>query len=120
MTNAEKYKTAKERSDMMRVFCDKHVCCKCPVRRMDAFDCSFAWLEREAEEEKPLPCPFCGREIHGNSGHLRADQVHYWFECVSAECMYRSAHFLTEAEALAAHNRVASAVMATKEGKVKQ
>lgn len=55
MTNAEKFMTATERAKAYREYCEKvnnPVCVLLP----------FHWLEQEAEEEKPLPCPFCGGE----------------------------------------------------------
>lgn len=51
MTNAEKYKTAKER----RKAYYKYLSADSPVTD------EFLWLELEAEEELK-PCPFCGGE----------------------------------------------------------
>lgn len=52
MTNAEKYKTAKEREEAFVIFCDakKWECVTCPLG--GGKDCKFAWLDLEAEEEQ--------------------------------------------------------------------
>ena len=121
MKNFEKYKTADERANALRVFCNSNKTCKrCTLNDAtdDVRNCAFHWLELEAKEEKPLPCPFCGGETHTNSGHVLVDVVHYWVDCMSPECMYRSAHCTDRAESIAAHNRVARAVRAAKESEV--
>ena len=71
-------------------------------------------------KSEPKPCPFCGGETHINLGHLRAGVLHYWVDCISPECMYRSAHYTDNYTAIAAHNRVARAVMAAKESEVER
>ncbi len=64
MTNAEKYKTAEERANAFKAFCDSQdeFCCstkgECPLfdKYMDChikegeYVCAFLWLELEAEE----------------------------------------------------------------------
>ena len=69
MTNAEKFKTAKERAMAFRKFCANKIC-KGHEANCVFFDklhdktkhmCEFAWLELEAKNEL-LPCPFCGCE----------------------------------------------------------
>ena len=62
MKNFEKYKTALERTSALREFCGKNTCNKCALGNLNrnVIDCQFAWLDLEAEEEKPMPCPFCG------------------------------------------------------------
>ena len=63
MTNEEKYKTQKERTDAFIEFCEKRQSCeKCLAisRQRPGPECAFRWLALEAEEEKPMPCPFCG------------------------------------------------------------
>lgn len=47
MTNAKKFKTAKERIDAFHKFCDRRGCDTCPLSG-DA-DCKFEWLELEAK-----------------------------------------------------------------------
>lgn len=62
MTNEEKYKTPEERNKAFHRFCKSvNDCSVCPLGKVPNLRCPFAWLALEAEEEKPLPCPFCGR-----------------------------------------------------------
>ena len=75
--------------------------------------------QKQKTGKKPDPCPFCGGETHINLGHLKAGVVHYWVDCISPECMYRSAHYTDKDTAIAAHNRVAHTVMAEKESEVR-
>lgn len=118
MTNEAKYKTPKERRAGFRKFCESHECARCPAYYGDICGCMFEWLTLEVKEEKLTPCPFCGGETHSNLGHLKAGVVHYWVDCISPDCMYRSAHYTDKNTAIAAHNRVASAVKAAKESEV--
>ena len=123
MLNQDKYNTADERNDAFNEWCFNRDCktCKLKAHNFDGGDgCRFYWLDLEAEEEKPEPCPFCGGETHINLGHLKAGVVHYWIDCISPECMYRSAHYTDKDTAIAAHNRVARAVMAAKESEAGQ
>lgn len=69
MTNGEKYKTTNDRVYAFRKHCrDKGTCHGCAlnetgVSRTICVDrCILDWLALEAEEEKPLNCPFCGRD----------------------------------------------------------
>lgn len=52
MTNAEKYKTAKERCEAFSKFCGINSCTKCPLNNRKEDGCCFLWLELEAEEEQ--------------------------------------------------------------------
>ena len=122
MLNQDKYKTADERNDAFNEWCFNRDCesCELKAHNFDGGDgCRFYWLALEAEEEKPEPCPFCDGETHINLGHLKAGVVHYWVDCILPECMYRSAHYTDKDAAIAAHNRVARAVMAAKENEVR-
>ena len=126
MKNFEKYKTAKDRAIAFDTWCkcitsgtcegcelkDIHIECK------NGLVCPLAWLDLEAEEEKPMPCPFCGDDCH-----LQGDAMRY---VACNHCGYESRPFdwkdnPAEAEviAIAAHNRVCKAVAAYKEGEVK-
>lgn len=67
MTNEEKYKTPEDRLAAFREYCDRHrekfngcTIGNCPLRTTSTRACQFFWLALEAEEEKPIPCPFCG------------------------------------------------------------
>lgn len=129
MTNEQKYKTAGERIEAFRNYCNPIVgnCgTRCKLSEPDksgghdTMKCFAYWLALEAEEEeKPEPCPFCGGETQSNLGHLKVGDIHYWVNCISPDCMYRSAHYTDKKVAIAAHNRVCRAVKAAKEGEVK-
>lgn len=99
MTNKEKYKTPEERAEAFRRFCKSMKDCNiCPIG-MEPDRCTFAWLSLEAEEEKPLPCPFCGEDgriTELKEGGFRA----FCWKCLSASSAYS-----TKAEAIAAWNR---------------
>lgn len=67
MTNEQKYKTPEERQEAFKTFCesqrhDNMPCSKCCELRnyKGNASCEYVWLTLEAEEEEPLPCPFCG------------------------------------------------------------
>ena len=128
-TNEERFRTPEERVKAFREFlrkrCGRGICEKeCEVRDLCAslgYDGKFAgWLALEAEEEKTEPCPFCGGETHINLGHLKAGVVHYWVDCISPECMYRSAHYTDKDTAIATHNRFARAARMAKESEAGQ
>jgi len=116
MTNGEKYKTVKERTEAFDAFCDSHSskCEGCPLEKAcDDDSYAFAWLELEAEDEKPLPCPFCGGGVVIQSGRL---------ECTRPCCGYGirvGSNYRNADEAIAAHNRVARAVADAKEKEAK-
>ena len=71
-------------------------------------------------KSEPKPCPFCGGETHINLGHLRAGVLHYWVDCISPECMYRSAHYTDKDTAIATHNRFARAARMANESEAGQ
>jgi hypothetical protein len=54
-------------------------------------------------EQAIIPCPFCGSECRC----LRIDRVVYKYVIRCTHCTYSSGRYHTEAEAIAAHNRVA-------------
>lgn len=113
MTNAEKFTTADARARAFTRWCDekqktaigkasKHECSDCPLDEHTPC-CFFFWLDLEAEEEKPLPCPICGSPccVHDNA-----------VECTTGECAYICwQKGFTREMNIAAHNRVARAVM---------
>lgn len=111
MKNFEKYKTAEERVKEFDRFCNQHNgCSACPVGAdwCSRCECAMVWLDREAnEEEKLLPCPFCGDECACGDGYV---------ECLNDNCCYSSGNRKrSDAVAIAAHNRVARAAMKEKE-----
>jgi len=109
--NSEVYKTAHERAVAFDKFCkrdyDDFNCDSCkfyPFKKR--IECWLSWLDLEAEDEKPLPCPFCGAEVE-------FDHNCNVFNCTS--CNYMSSGPLMNESAIAAHNRVAKKCREVKE-----
>ena len=107
MTNEEKFKTPEERLAAFREYCDRHrekfngcTIGNCPLRTTSTRACQFLWLALEAEEEKPLDCPFCGGEC---VAHHDDERVGYAVFCL--ECKANSRVYTTKADAIAAWNR---------------
>lgn len=113
MTNAEKYKTAKERLKALDKWCDSGVrqgsYGKCLASGCIA--CALKWLELEAEEEKPLPCPFCGGEVDV----ISTSEINI-VSCAKG-CGYYSKSSESKESAIAAHNRIARAVRSAEKRK---
>lgn len=107
MTNAEKYKTAEERVEAFGKFCAATKLKKQCEDALSCTECQFAWLDMEAEEEKPLPCPSCGNKsvfiVHDKSSPMP------W--SVKCSCGYSSERTPDKELTIATHNRVARAVM---------
>ena len=115
MKNFEKYKTAKERHAAFREWCYGKRCVKCDLRDVRCGQyCAFAWLDLEVEEEKPMPCPFCGKEC--SSSVCREDNCGV---VACNYCGYRSSHTATREGAILNHNRICRSVAAYKESEVK-
>lgn len=116
MTNGERFKSAQERAEAFNRFCSNNrICHKCPLadhHDLNVNECRFVWLDLKCEEERPLPCPFCGNipTVH----EICEDA--FAVSCVLESCGYWSCIKKTRGEAIAAHNRVAKAV---KESEVK-
>ena len=113
MTNEQKYKTPEERSREFGEWCFSRDCRSCKLRSHNSFGgdgCRFYWLALEAEEEKPEPCFFCGNKYLA----ITKDGNNLWSVSCTA-CLYESRHHADRDTAIAAHNRVARAVMAAKE-----
>ena len=110
MKNFEKYKTAGERHEAFSEFCDSYqFCTACPLEGHDRDNCNrFKWLDLEAEDEKPLPCPFCNNE------YVEVGKAVNGMREVRCICGYRSQAKESESEAIAAHNHVCKAVAAYK------
>ena len=101
MTNEEKHKTPEERNEAFSRFCrGANGCSTCPLGSTLPTRCHFSWLALEAEEKKPLPCPFCGGEAEVVTPSI--SQVAY-VRC--KECRVLSMLCNTKAEAIAAWNR---------------
>lgn len=100
MTNEQKFKTPEERNKAFHRYCKSvNDCSACPLGRMPMLRCTFAWLALEAEEDKPLPCPFCGSEAQV----VIIAPTGVYVRC--KECGAFVATFNTKADAIAAWNR---------------
>lgn len=119
MKNFDRFKTADERDSAFRKFCGKRECESCDLDVSDKFWCTFAWLELEAEEDEILPCPFCGGEVVvGYTTNIhKEDFRQVWCKDIE-RCGYYCEKRKSADEAIAAHNRVAKAVMAAMEKEV--
>ena len=101
MTNEQKFTNAEERNAAYRAYITDFTK---PIIGQ------FEWLALEADEEKPEPCFFCGNKYLA----ITKDGNNRWSVSCTA-CWYESRHHADRDTAIAAHNRVARAVMATKE-----
>ena len=101
MTNEQKFTNAEERNAAYRAYITDFTK---PIIGQ------FEWLALEAEEEKPEPCFFCGNKYLA----ITKDGNNLWSVSCTA-CLYESRHHADRDTAIAAHNRVARAVMAAKE-----
>lgn len=106
MKNSEKYKTVEERAFAFKRFCDdmykKHISGPCPSCPAFGSQCAFRWLDLGAEEEKPLPCPFCGGDAECEFVPL-LENGYYRVRCKICRSSTRSCR--TEYDAIAAWNR---------------
>lgn len=112
MKNYEKFKTVEACNAAHKDWCDKHrggTDCQNGDSLNECLACQLKWMFLEAEEEKPMPCPFCGKEC--SSSVCRADNCGV---VACNYCGYRSAHTATERGAIINHNRVCRAVNAAK------
>lgn len=83
----------------------------CGVDPIDVRDLARAALE--ADEEKPEPCPFCGKEVVvGFSENIHKEKYRQVWCSDGERCGYECVMKKTEEEAIAAHNRVCRAVEA--------
>ena len=101
MTNEQKFTNAEERNAAYRAYITDFTR---PIIGQ------FEWLALEAEEEKPEPCFFCGNKYLA----ITKDGNNLWSVSCTA-CLYESRHHADRDTAIAAHNRVARAVMEAKE-----
>lgn len=110
MKNFEKFKTAEERAMAFNEYCDKNSCQKCFDDCMShAVPCLLKWLDLEAEEEKPLPCPFCGGEctVDRACTNEHHDDGTWFVSCNNENCYYSSGLTHGKDAAIAKHNSVA-------------
>lgn len=117
MTNGEKYKTAKERLIAFESWCKCITCGSCEgcelkdihIECKNGLVCPLLWPYLEAEEEKPMNCPFCG----ANTEVVIDECGCYVVSCT--HCEYGSPAYNKDEFAISAHNRVCKAVAAYKE-----
>ncbi len=97
MKNFEKYRTTEER---VEAYVSSRVL---PSGSRNLLTDFSDWLDLEAEKDEILPCPFCGDECACGDGYV---------ECLNDNCLYSSGNRkMGDVVAIAAHNRVALAVM---------
>lgn len=100
MTNEEKYKTPAEREKAFAEYCQKEICWRsCFYPR---HQCLLRWLALEVEEEKPLPCPFCGDETWVGC----ATRNGLVYRSVACRCGYTSICHIKDSDAVACHNEL--------------
>lgn len=104
MTNGEKYVTAHERAKAFTEYCRA-----AELNHRENVG-AFMWLNLEAEEEKILPCPFCGSKCEVSEDGMNV---------VCQACGYNGPVYGCYDMAVEAHNRVARAVMEAKESEAK-
>ena len=107
MTNEEKYKSIHDRVIAFRRHCKDVGCTTCDLnpdkgRRhtMCVDRCILTWLALEAQEEKLLPCPFCGS---ANIKVMPTNISGYIVNCDN--CWAASRVEATKADAIVAWNR---------------
>lgn len=100
MKNGEKFKTAEERAAAFGNWCyhQKRETNNCK----DCDECHFAWLEREEDQEKPLPCPCCGNVEMAKFDDICNPKTFIF--CPS--CGYRSPWEMNIDVAIARHNEL--------------
>lgn len=84
MKNREKFWSIKERVTEFRKWCKNHrkldrsgnIDCK-----HDCWACLMRWPDLEAEEEKLIPCPFCGAETRVEEYIGMDHKPHYRVVC---------------------------------------
>lgn len=103
MTNAEKFKSAKERTEAFDVFCDNDGCVKCPCYndRSDRILCTFSWLDLKYKE-KLKSCPFCGGTPVMADNTETMKSLSYFVRCT---CGARTVSALSTRAAAAIWNR---------------
>lgn len=107
MKNFEKFKTVDDRANGYEDFCSNHECEYCPLNNTKP-DCGqsrgqFAWLDLEADQEQPLPCPCCGNIKMEKNGYISPDQR---FDISCPSCGYRSPWEMNLDAAIARHNKL--------------
>ena len=111
ITNSEKFKTVEERTIEFNKFCNgKCKGCKILAAKKDqpTLNCTCVWLEMEADEEKLLPCPFCGSEDDVKVfSRISSGYKLYGIRCENRYCLVNAetVTFKTKDKAIEAWNR---------------
>lgn len=104
MTNAEKFKTAKERIETFNAVCNYNKCEICPIRSgkgEDPIQCFAHWLDLQFTDGiKIEKCPYCGSECYVMS-HSEGHEV----RCSQRHC-YVGKTFESKIDAITAHNKL--------------
>lgn len=79
-------------------------------------ECFSNWLDLEADEAKPLPCPVCGSDMSVSRTFMHCTRTNA--EWCGYSITWGGEHGDKD-KAIAAHNRVCKAVAAYKESEVK-
>ena len=113
MTNGEKYRSIDDRVTAFRRYCADIGCPNCCIKpyaeakhNMCVDRCILKWLALEAEEDKPLTCPFCGSVDIKVMSLVRPDYVVsscYVVSCCNCGAVSRAE--ATKTDAIAAWNR---------------
>jgi Lar family restriction alleviation protein len=105
MTNAERFKTAKEREEGFYDFCDGKNCKECALKDVrnngTAISCPFYWLELQHKKELKS-CPFCGGKAKVGS-RVGCGVDYYFVECTG--CFAKTVSKLQRDEAVDDWNR---------------
>ena len=102
-TNAELYKTVKEREIAFKHFCRSSPGCDgCPLRRTPG-SCEFLWLELEVKYSRLSQCPFCGTEDIRVYSECNSDGKLFWARC--SGCGAMSVKVKTKLDAIKAWNK---------------
>lgn len=115
MKNFEKYKTAEDRDHTFDQFCERQEsCAHCALnssKTASLTSCAFAWLDLEAEEEKPMACPYCG----GDAIVVNNEENGFWHVSCGI-CFSASKEYADKSAAIERYNSICRAVKAAKEG----
>lgn len=104
LTNFEKFKTAEDREKAFQKFCHNRACEECDlfVENESSIKCAMRWLEREADQEAPLPCPCCGNVDMAKFDSVRNPETFIY--CPS--CGYHAPWEMNIDVAIARHNEL--------------
>jgi Lar family restriction alleviation protein len=95
MTNAEKFRTPKERNREFKKFCKDKPCGVCPCKGImddgSMTRCVLDWLELEYKEVELKPCPFCGKMPTLKTEFNAREQPRYYYVACSCGATFTNA-----------------------------